>query len=278
MIRPLLHNIPKERNAELFPKRKIEKGDSVFHFINATNDCSVGTSIKVDERAIDPKGVDLNEMVKLHHTLSFMIIRNDSIIYENYANKYTDTSVLSGFSVAKSFVSTLIGIAIDEGKIKSVRQPITDFIPELTDKGFGKITIKNLLNHTSGIRFSKQRYNPNSDNAQFYYTKNLRTKTLQSKIEEAPGLYFNYQSENYQLLGLIIERATHQTLSNYLQEKIWKPLGMENNGFWNIDNSSNTGIEKAFCCLNATTHDFAKLGRLFLDKGSWNGRQLISAK
>ena len=277
-MRPLLHNIPKERNANLFSKRKIEKGDSVFHFINAANNYSVGTSVKVDERAIDPKGVDLNEMVKLHNTLSFMIVRNDSIIYENYAKEYTDTSTLSSFSVAKSFVSTLIGIAIDEGKIKSVQQPITDFIPELADKGFDKIKIKNLLKHTSGIRFSKQRYNPNSDNAQFYYTKNLRRETLKSKIEEPPGLHYNYQSENYQLLGLIIERATHQTLSNYLQEKLWKPLGMENNGFWNTDNGSKTGIEKAFCCLNATTHDYAKLGRLFLNNGYWNGKQILSAK
>ena len=234
--------------------------------------------IKVDDRNIDPSGVELDSMVKLHNTLSFMIVRNDTILYEYYASKYNDSSTVSSFSVAKTFVSTLIGIAIQEGKIKSVHQPITDFIPEFTDKRFRQIAIENLLKHTSGIRFSKQRYNPNSDNAQFYYTTTLREKMLESKIEEPPGLHFNYASENYQLLGLIIERATHETLSHYLQEKLWKPLGMEHDAFWNIDNKTDSGIEKAFCCLNATTHDFAKLGRLFLNNGNWNGKQIVSAQ
>jgi len=276
VIRPLEYNLPKESNANLFPKRKIEKGDSIFRFTNGPNNYDLGKLIKVDERAIDPNGVDLNEMVKLHHTLSFMIVRNDTILYEHYAPGYSDTNTVSSFSIAKSFVSTLIGIAIQEGKIKGVHQSITDFISELKDKRFSQITIQDLLKHTSGIHFSKQRYNPNSDNAQFYYTTSLREKMLGSKIEEPPGLHFDYQSENYQLLGLIIERATHQTLSNYLQEKLWKPLGMESDAFWNIDNSGSSAIEKAFCCLNATTRDFAKLGRLFLNHGNWNGREIIS--
>ena len=277
-MRPLLHNIPKERNATLFPKRKIEKGDSAFYFLNATAKYSIGSTIKVDERNIDPSGIDLAGMVKLHNTLSFMIVRNDTILFEHYAAHYNDTNTVSSFSVAKSFISALIGIAIEEGKIKSVNQPVTDFIPEMKDKRYSQVTIKHLLKHTSGIHFSKQRYNPNSDNAQFYYTTHLREKMLQLRIEEPPGLHFNYGSENYQLLGLIIERATNQTLSNYLQEKLWKPLGMENNAFWNTDNNNKTGIEKAFCCLNATTHDFAKLGRLFLNNGNWNGRQILSAQ
>jgi CubicO group peptidase (beta-lactamase class C family) len=205
-----------------------------------------------------------------------MIIRNDSILYENYAPKINDTTNLSGFSVAKSFVSTLIGMAIDNGEIRDVHQSLTDFIPELKDKGFTPITIGHLLKHTSGIHFTKQSFNPNSDNAQFYYSNNLRQRMLQMKIDEPPGLHFNYQSENYQLLGLVIERATHQTLSAYLQNKLWKPLGMEHPAFWSLDNSSTTGIEKAFCCLNASTRDFAKLGRLYLNKGNWNGKQLIS--
>ncbi len=276
MVRPLEYNIPKERNANLFPKRAILKGDSSFYFVNATRKNNIGSTVKVDERNLDAAGSDLDGMVKLHNTISFMIVRNDSILYEHYADNYSDSNTVSSFSVAKSFVSTLIGIAITEGKIKSVHQPITDFIPELASKGFGNITIEHLLKHTSGIRFSKQKFNPNSDNAQFYYTKYLREKMLQSKIEEPAGLHFNYQSENYQLLGLIIERATHQTLSGYLQEKLWKPLGMEHDAFWNIDNETNTGIEKAFCCLNATTHDFAKLGRLFLNNGNWNGKQIVS--
>lgn len=278
LIRPLEYNIPKESNANLFPKRKIETGDSIFHFVKKSDKYDLGKKIKVDDRALDPAEVGLDEMVKLHHTISFMIIRNDTILYEYYAPGYSDSNKVSSFSVAKSFVSTLIGIAIQEGKIKGVDQSITDFIPELKDKGFSQITIQDLLKHTSGIHFSKQRYNPNSDNAQFYYTKNLRAKMLEATIDGPPGLHFNYQSENYQLLGLIIERATQQTLSNYLQEKLWKPLGMESDAFWNTDNQGDSAIEKAFCCLNATTRDFAKLGRLFLHKGNWNGKQILSTE
>ncbi len=278
LIRPLEYNIPKEKNAKLFPRRIIEKGSNPFYFANASGKNNVGEVIKVDDRNIDPNGVELESMVKLHNTLSFMIVRNDTILYEYYAPKYNDSITLSSFSVAKSFVSTLIGMAIQGGKIKSVHEPITDFIPEFTDNRFKQITIENLLKHTSGIQFSKQRFSPNSDNAQFYYTTTLREKLLESKIEEPPGLHFNYASENYQLLGLIIERATHQTLSHYLQEKLWKPLGMEHDAFWNTDNKTDSAIEKAFCCLNATTHDFAKLGRLFLNNGNWNGKQILSSQ
>lgn len=278
LVRPLEYNIPKESNANLFPKRKIEKGDSVFHFVNKSDKYDLGKLIKVDEKVLDPSGVALGEMVKLHHTISFMIIRNDTILYEFYAPNYSDSNMVSSFSIAKSFVSTLIGIAIQEGKIKGVDQSITDFIPELKDKRFSQITIQDLLKHTSGIHFFKQLFNPNSDNAQYYYTTNLRDKMLEATIDGPPGIQFDYQSENYQLLGLIIERATHQTLSNYLQEKLWKPLGMENDAFWNTDNQSDSAIEKAFCCLNATTRDFAKLGRLFLNNGNWNGKQILSTK
>lgn len=278
IISPLIHNVPKENNAWLFPKRLISKGDSVFHFFEPLLKNNIGRSIKVDERNIDPSGIDLDGMVKLHHTLSFMIIRNDTIVYESYAPKFNDTSTVSSFSVAKSFVSTLIGMAIDQGKISSVDQSITDFIPELKYNGFEPITINNLLKHTSGIEFSKSSFNPNSDNAQFYYGNDLRVRMLNSKIAEPPGVHFNYESENYQLLGLIIERATHETLSVNLENKLWHPLGMEHTAFWNLDNNSNTSIEKAFCCLNATPRDFAKLGRLYLRKGNWNGKQLISEK
>jgi CubicO group peptidase (beta-lactamase class C family) len=275
---PLIHNMPKENNASLFPKRHISKGDTVFHFFEPLLKNNIGRLIKVDERNIDPSGIDLDGMVKLHHTLSFMIIRNDTIVYESYAPRFNDTSTVSSFSVAKSFVSTLIGMAIDQGKISSVDQSITDFIPELKYNGFEPITINNLLKHTSGIEFSKSSFNPNSDNAQFYYGNDLRMRMLNSKIAEPPGLHFNYESENYQLLGLILERATNETLSENLQNKLWHPLGMEHTAFWNLDNNGNTGIEKAFCCLNATTRDFAKLGRLYLNNGNWNGKQLISEK
>ena len=278
IIKPIVYNIPKEKNALQFPSRIISKGDSTFTFIPQKYDYRLGEKVVVDEKVVNPRGVNLNVFDKLHHTISFMIIRNDTVLYESYTGKYKENSPVSSFSVAKSFVSTLVGIALEEGKIKNVHQSITDFIPELKEKGFTPINVQHLLKHTSGINFSQQLLNPNSDNAQLYYGKDLRKRMLAFHIKEQPGLHFDYQSENYQLLGLILERATGQTLSKYLQEKIWKKIGMENNAFWNVDNESENGIEKAFCCLNATTHDFAKLGRLYLQKGNWNGKQIVPRK
>ena len=278
IVFPMIHNIPKERNAHQFPGREVNKGDSVFSFIQPAADYRLGEKIILDEKSVNPHGEHLDMFSKLHHTISFMIIRNDTLLYESYREKYKDSSLVSGFSVAKSFVSTLVGIAIEEGKIKNVHQSITDFVPELKEKGFTPITVQHLLKHTSGIHYSQQLLNPNSDNAQLYYGKDLRRRMLDFYIKEQPGLHFDYQSENYQLLGLILERTTGHTLSKYLQEKIWTKIGMENNAFWNIDNETESRIEKAFCCLSASTHDFAKLGRLYLNKGNWNGKQVVPRK
>ncbi len=276
ILKAIVYNVPKVKNAERFPKRWINNSSTVFHFFEPALGNDIGYQIKVDERAIDPKSIDLNDFVKHHKTLSFLIIRNDSILFEKYSGKIMDSSLLTSFSLAKAFVSTLIGIAIDNHCINNVHQNITDFIPELKGKGFDFITIENLLKHTSGIRFTKQEFSPTSDNALFYYGSHLRKLMLHMHIAEPPGRHFNYQSENYQLLALIIERATGSSLSAYLESKIWKPMGMEHPAFWNIDNKTKKGMEKAFCCLSAAARDFAKLGRLYLNLGKWNGVQIVS--
>ena len=120
--------------------------------------------------------------------MSFLIIRNDSVLYQNYFHRYDSASILPSFSVAKSFVSALIGIAISESSIKSVHQPITDFIPELKkNPGFEKITIEDLLNMRSGIRFNEGYSSPFADMAKYYYGLNLRKYILKLKVESPPG-------------------------------------------------------------------------------------------
>jgi CubicO group peptidase (beta-lactamase class C family) len=129
---------------------------------------------------------------------------------------------------------------------------------------------------TSGLKFNESYYNPFGDAATFYYGTKLRKSISKMKLETEPGTEFEYQSGNTQLLGLILERALKtKTVTQYLQEKIWTPLQMETPASWSIDKKKE-GLEKTFCCINATAIDFAKFGRLYLNKGNWNGQQLIS--
>jgi CubicO group peptidase (beta-lactamase class C family) len=138
------------------------------------------------------------------------------------------------------------------------------------------VTIKHLLQMTSGIKFSESYLNPLSDAASYYYGLNLRKELSKMKLKHKPGTKFEYASGNTQMLGLLLERSLNgKSITSYLQEKIWTPLGMEFDATWSVDNKKN-GIEKTFCCLNARARDFAKLGRLYKNKGNWNGRQIIS--
>ena len=208
-------------------------------------------------------------------TVAFLIVRNDSLIYERYFDGYSQDSPLPSFSIAKSVVSALVGIAIREGKIKSVDQPVTDFIPELADSGFKKVTLKNLLEMRSGIRFTEGYANPFGEMAKFYYGTNLRRYTLNLKTQGPSGKGYSYQSANTQLLAIALERATGKKLPDYFDEKLWIPMGCEHDASWNIDSKVNQE-PKAFCCINAPAVDFAKFGQLFLHRGMVGNDTVVS--
>jgi CubicO group peptidase (beta-lactamase class C family) len=217
----------------------------------------------------------LDENLKNTHTASFLVIKNDSIVYEKYFDGFTRQSLFPSFSVAKSFVSTLVGIAYEEGKIKSLQAPITNYLPELlkTDKRFGDITIQHLLDMRSGIKWSEGGYGLKDDAIKLGFRPNMWKYIKKIKIDTAPKDDSEYKSINTMLLGIIIKRAMGKNLVAYLQEKIWQPLGMETAATWNTDKK---GLPITYGGLNATARDFAKLGSLFLKQGSWNGKQIIS--
>jgi CubicO group peptidase (beta-lactamase class C family) len=220
--------------------------------------------------------ISFDKYLEDNKTVAFLIIKNDTIQYEKYFKGYDKQSIVPSFSVAKSVLSILIGCAIDEGLIKSVDEPITNYIPELTKNGFDSVTIKHLLQMTSGLKFNESYINPFGDAASFYYGLNLRKEIGKMKLNREPGKQFEYVSGNSQLLGLVLERTLKgKTITAYLQEKLWTPLGMEYNASWSIDRKKN-GLEKTFCCLNARARDFAKIGRLYKNKGYWNGKQIVS--
>ncbi len=219
----------------------------------------------------------LDDYLIKQNTLAFLVVRNDTLIYEKYFKGYSREAIFPSFSVTKSYVSALVGIAIDEGYIKSIDQPVTDFIPELKSRGFQKVTIKDLLEMRSGIKFSENYINPFGKIAKFYYGLDLKKYTLHLKAVSEPGMTYNYQSANAQILAMVLERATGKRISDYLEEKIWKPLGMEFDGSWSLDSKKHRDV-KAFCCINGRAVDFAKFGRLYLNDGQWENKEIIPVR
>lgn len=256
-----------------FPKLPVATTRGPFSFI-ATSDSKVKLPSDIKTKK---HHYNFEEALKHTGTVAFLIIRNDTMLYEKYFSGYNQASIVPSFSAAKSVTSALVGIAIDEGKIKSVQEPITNYLPELDKQKFGTITIEHLLDMRSGIRFNEGYLNPFGDVAKYYYGCNLKKYVGKLRIKEPPGKHFEYISVNTELLGMIVERATARSLSQYLQEKIWQPLGMEYDASWSIDSRKHKEV-KAFCCLNARARDFARFGRLFLNNGNWDGKQIISKK
>jgi CubicO group peptidase (beta-lactamase class C family) len=220
---------------------------------------------------------DLDSFLADTGTWAFMVIQNDAILYERYFKGYQRDSMVTSFSVAKSFASALIGIAIDEGYIKSVHDPITDYIPELADRDprFKDIQIRHLLMMSSGLRYNDNSIILAQDDNLTYAFDDLRHLALtETQVEGKPGVTFLYNNYHPLLLGLILERATGKSVTAYLQEKIWNPIGMEYDGSWSLD-SKESGFEKMESGINARPVDFAKFGRLYLNGGNWNGMQVV---
>lgn len=206
-------------------------------------------------------------------TSAFIVIHQDSVLYEEYWDQHDTNTVSNSFSMAKSVVSLLIGIAIDEGKIKSLDESVGNYLPEFKTGKKKEITIRHLLEMASGLDWEESGKNPLSDNAESYYGFDLYAHATSQKVINEPGETFIYQSGNTQLLGFVLKAATGKTVSEYAQEKIWKKIGMESDGYWSLD--SKGGNEKAFCCVYSTARDFAKLGKLLLDTGKYEGQQII---
>lgn len=218
---------------------------------------------------------NLDTFLEQHKTVSFAIIVNDTVLKENYYNKYDKEDLVTSFSVAKSFVATLVGIAVDEGKIKNIDDPITNYLTYLDPEEFSMVTIRDLLNMRSGIDANEGYYNPFGEVAKYYYGINIKKYLTQVKRQKEYTEKFEYRSVNTQLLADIVEKATGQKIQDYLQEKIWQPLHMQSDGLWSIDSKKNQQV-KAYCCINARTMDFARFGRLYLHDGVWNGKRILS--
>lgn len=254
-----------------FPARALPASDEPFQFSFALQEEAVAnlfaTSATVEG--------DFEQFLADTGTQAFIVIRNDAVIYENYLNGASRESIVTSFSVAKSFASTLVGIAVADGYIQSIHDPITDYLPELEqrDPAFARITIRDLLMMSSGIRYKEFPF-VNGDDVKTYYYPDLRDLALnQTEIDGSPGDAFLYNNYHPLLLGLILERATGMAVADYLAEKVWQPIGMAYDGSWSLDEH---GFEKMESGINTRALDFAKFGRLFLREGDWDGKQVVS--
>jgi CubicO group peptidase (beta-lactamase class C family) len=256
---------------KLFAHHTIEKGATPFHFTPAPAPLPSIVEYR-DGNTI--KHIELTSLLQNSGTHAFIVARDGDLLHEEYFNGYQRDSVCISRSLSKSFTSTLVGIAIGEGFIKSVDDPIVNYLPELKGRGFDPITIRHLLTMQSGIQYRIAPLPWDEDALAFFYP-NLRELLLNDMtIAEPPGQSFHYTDYNTLLLGVILARTTHRTPSAYLEEKIWKPLGMEYPATWSID-SEEDGLELMHVALNARAIDFAKFGRLYLNHGNWNGQQIV---
>lgn len=215
----------------------------------------------------------LSETNTALETIAFLIIKNDSIWFESYAEDYGPDSQTNSFSMAKSVTSALLGKAIMDGSIKSLEQPVSDFYPEYSGSG---LTVGDLSSMASGLDWDESYKNPFKVMARAYYDDNLAETILKQKVVEKPGQYFKYLSGNVELLGMVIEKATGKRLSNYLEESFIQPMGFEQQALWQLDDGDNR-LVKAYCCIASNARDFARFGKLYKDFGHWNGVQLLDS-
>lgn len=213
------------------------------------------------------------DALKEINTTSFLIIQNEKILVERYFDTHNKTTKSNSFSAAKSFIGLAIGIAIDQGFIGSLDDTITNYLPfEL--KGSNNVTIRHLLAMSSDINWSESGGNPLSDNAWAYYGSDLAEVLKSVSFGNSPGEKFDYASGNSQLLGFILKEATGQYPSEFIEKNVWSKINTSNPMQWSLDQEN--GMEKAFCCIYATTRDYARFGQLILNKGSWGQEQIIS--
>jgi len=256
----------------IFPVIKIEKATTPVRFEKATRE--------IDDVTYQWAGNSSSvlEFIERTKTTSFIAIKDDVIVCEKYFQGYSPESMPTSMSVAKSLVSALVGIALEEGRIKSIDDAIDVYLPELSESGYKGVPIRHILQMSSGIQFVEDYEDASSDEMRMMMQlaggRSIVDYASALPSMEPSGQRFNYASVDTSVLGLLLERVTGKSTAAYLEEKIWKRIGTESDASWATDNH---GHVLAFAWLNATPLDFARFGRLYLNNGRWDGVQVIPA-
>lgn len=265
------HGLSGVRDYRIFEGMTIACGSEPFSFAAPTGDVAVPTRVSVG----DKKDVLLEDVLERSNSLAFLVVHNGEILHEHYFAGHSRDSISLGFSISKSVVSILIGCAIDDGLIGSIDDPVTQYIPELAGRGFEYVTVRHLLQMTSGLDYVEAD-NPFGLHSKLYYCDSCIDDAVSHfHLAEPPGTRFIYKSGDNILLAAILRRALKtETMSAYLERRLWNPMHMEHDALWITDGD----VEKTWCGLAATARDFAKLGMLYLQDGEWDGQRIVSAE
>ena len=260
------------RNIEkIFPTRTIARGRSVMPLPKAAQELQLTYDVAGETWTPDT-------FMERTNAVGLLVIHRDEIVLEKYRLGYTEDQRWTSFSVAKSISSTLAGAALKDGAIRSLEDPITDYLPGLKGSAYEGVTVRHLLNMTSGVKWNEDYSDPKSDVATIRSEKSINGSdpivSYMARLprETEPGTKFVYKTGETHLVGSLVRAATGKTLSDYLSEKIWKPLGMERDAVWMLDSAGN---EFAGCCISATLRDFGRFGVFFKNGAKINGESVV---
>jgi len=218
------------------------------------------------------------EYLDYSRSTGMVVLRDDTIVYENYWLGHTESGHHISWSVAKSFVSALVGIALAEGRFESIDDPITRYLPELAGSGYDGVRIVDILQMSSGVRFNEDYGDYDSDINRFgriiAVGGSMAEFAASLQRQRPPGTFHHYVSIDTQVLGMLVHRVRGTTLTEYLERTIWQPIGMERDAYWMLDS---TGMEVALGGLNVSLRDYARFGLLYLNEGRWNDEQIVPA-
>ena len=221
------------------------------------------------------KTKQLSEFLDATWTTGLVVLKDEAIAFEEYYRGNSASSKTISWSVAKSFVSALVGIAVEEGHL-SIECPVTEYVPFLQNSGYDGVPIKDVLQMSSGVRFNEDYGDFFSDinrmGRAIAFDHSLDRFIVSLETERRPGTYNHYTSTDTQVLGVVLEAATGQTLTSYLETRIWQRIGMESDAYWLVDSQ---GRELAFGGLNVVLRDYARFGQLYLNEGTWDGEQVV---
>lgn len=267
----------------VFEQDTVARGLRTFEFADAQQKSPLIDTLKFDiyfSKANTLLDLTLREtMDYIDVPSAAIIIQNDTILFEHYSGGWDRDSQSCIFSVTKTVTSLLCGIALKDGYIKSLSDPVTDYIPELKDADpmFSQLKINHLLDMTAGLKFNEDySWNPFSKMAKLYMGNNTLKVLKSLKFTNTPGENFSYDSATTAILGIVIERATGKPYAQYLSEKVWQPLGMERDALIGLD-SKKSHTAKSFAGLTTNVRDLAKIGKLFLNKGICDGVQIVDS-
>jgi len=259
---------------KLFPTRVIKAGGKVQPLPKSDKALPAVTFMSAGKK------YDLVDYFVLNQVVAMIILKDGKMIFEHYDRGVTDKTHWMSMSIAKSFVSTMVGAAIKDGAIKSLDDMVVTYLPQLKGSAYEGVSVRNILMMSSGVKWNEMYTDPNSDRRKYLEIQIASNKQgaifdLMKSLSKAapPGTVFNYNTGETILVGEVLRAATKKNLTDYCSEKIWKPLGMEADAFWVLD--SPNGHEVAGMGMNAVARDYARFGQFILDGAVVNGKKIV---